>query len=158
MVRETASEALFAEFFSVIPWIPAMVLVTYRPEYRGVLTQTPGSQTISLAPLSDSQTAVLAGEMLGAHPSVKRLVRQVAERAVGNPFFAEEIVRDHIFSSLNVFLLTNYVFLRPAESVLGCENRAPRGHGRGYSQAEDGWADGSSYGYHRPQFQVPDLR
>jgi len=91
---DRASEALFAEFFSVIPWIPAMVLVTYRPEYRGVLTQTPGSQTISLAPLSDSQTAVLAGEMLGAHPSVKRLVRQVAERAVGNPFFAEEIVRD----------------------------------------------------------------
>ena len=68
---DRASEALFAEFFSVIPRVPAMVLVTYRPEYRGVLTQTPGSHTISLSPLSDSQTAVLAGEMLGTHPSVK---------------------------------------------------------------------------------------
>ena len=91
---DRASEAMFAEFFSVIPRIPAMVLVTYRPEYRGVLTQTPGSHTISLSPLSHSQTAVLAGEMLGPHQSVKTLVRQVAERAVGNPFFAEEIVRD----------------------------------------------------------------
>jgi adenylate cyclase len=91
---DRASEEMFAEFFSVIPRIPAMVLVTYRPEYRGVLTQTPGSHTISLSPLSHSQTAVLAGEMLGPHPSVKTLVRQVAERAVGNPFFAEEIVRD----------------------------------------------------------------
>ena len=92
---DRASEAMFA-FFSVIPRIPAMVLVTYRPEYRGVLTQTPGSHTISLSPLSHSQTAVLAGEMLGPHQSVKTLVRQVAERAVGNPFFAEEIVRDLI--------------------------------------------------------------
>jgi adenylate cyclase len=91
---DKASESMFAEFLSVIPRIPAMVLITYRPEYRGVLTRTPGSHTIALAPLSDSQTTVLAAEMLGAHPSVETLATRVAERAVGNPFFAEEIVRD----------------------------------------------------------------
>jgi class 3 adenylate cyclase len=88
------SESMFAEFLSVIPQAPAMALVTYRPEYRGALTRTLGSQTIALAPLSDPQTTVLTAEMLGAHPSVKAVAAQVTERAVGNPFFAEEIVRD----------------------------------------------------------------
>jgi hypothetical protein len=36
----------------------------------------------------------LIGELLGGHPSVTRLAAQIAEQAAGNPFFAEEIIRD----------------------------------------------------------------
>ena len=48
------SETMFAEFFSVIPRTHSMVLLTHRPEYRGVLARWSGSQTIALAPLSNS--------------------------------------------------------------------------------------------------------
>ena len=53
-----------------------------------------GAQTIALAPLSDSETSALVSELLGPDPSVEALGQTIAERAAGNPFFAEEIVRE----------------------------------------------------------------
>jgi adenylate cyclase len=91
---DEVSEAMLAEFVTVVPQRPALVLVTYRPEYRGVLSRTPGGQTISLAPLNAAQTAALTTELLGDDPSVRALAARIAERAAGNPFFAEEMVRD----------------------------------------------------------------
>lgn len=91
---DEVSEFLLADFLAVIPQTPSLVMITYRPEYRGALTRAPNSQTITLAPLSPSQSATLASELFGSHPSVAALCRRVVERAAGNPFFAEEIVRD----------------------------------------------------------------
>ena len=53
-----------------------------------------GAQTIALAPLGDSDTAALLAELLGLDPSVGELAVIIAERAAGNPFFAEEMVRE----------------------------------------------------------------
>ena len=53
-----------------------------------------GTQTIALEPLSDSETAALVSELLGPDPSISRLGQTIAERAAGNPFFAEEMVRE----------------------------------------------------------------
>ncbi len=91
---DEVSESMLAEFFTVIPQTPSLVLVTYRPEYRGALSQVAGAQTIALAPLSDSETAALVSELLGSDPSVGGVVTIITEKAAGNPFFAEEIVRD----------------------------------------------------------------
>ena len=57
-------------------------------------TQVLGAQTVALAPLSDSETATLVSELLGRDPSVGELAQTIGERAAGNPFFAEEIVRE----------------------------------------------------------------
>jgi class 3 adenylate cyclase len=91
---DEASDSMVAAFVRVIPQTPSLVLVTYRPEYRGALAHVAAAQTISLAPLSDSETAALVAELLGPDPSVGPLSQKIAERAAGNPFFAEEIVRD----------------------------------------------------------------
>ncbi len=53
-----------------------------------------GAQTIALAPLSDPETTALVSQLLGPDPSVGGVATMIAERAAGNPFFAEEIVRD----------------------------------------------------------------
>ena len=53
-----------------------------------------GAQTVALAPLSDPETAALVSDLLGPDPSVGGLGQTIAERAAGNPFFAEEIVRE----------------------------------------------------------------
>jgi predicted ATPase len=58
------------------------------------LSQVANAQTITLAPLSDSETAALVSELLGSDPSVSGVVTMITEKAAGNPFFAEEIVRD----------------------------------------------------------------
>ena len=91
---DEVSESMLADFFTVIPQTPSMVLLTYRPEYRGALTHVADAQTLALTPLSGSETAALISELLGADPSVGALAPTIAERAAGNPFFAEEIVRE----------------------------------------------------------------
>ena len=91
---DEVSESMLADFFTVIPQTPSLVLVTFRPEYEGALARAHGAQTIALAPLSDSATAALVSELLGPDPTVGRLGESITERAAGNPFFAEEMVRD----------------------------------------------------------------
>src|SRR5580693_9370919 len=91
---DEASESLLAEFLTVIPQTPSLLLATYRPEYRGALSRAAGGQTIALAPVSDSETTALISALLGADPSNGAVGQKIAERAAGNPFFAEEMVRD----------------------------------------------------------------
>jgi class 3 adenylate cyclase len=91
---DAVSESMIADFLSVIPHTPSLVLITSRPEYEGALMLVPGARTIALAPLADSDTAALIGELLGSDPSVGALAAIIAERAAGNPFFAEEMVRE----------------------------------------------------------------
>jgi class 3 adenylate cyclase len=90
------SESMLADFLTVIPRTSSMVLITCRPEYEGALTRVHGAQTIALAPLGDSDTAALLGELLGSDLSVGELAGIIADRAAGNPFFAEEMVREFV--------------------------------------------------------------
>ena len=91
---DAASESMLADFLTVIPRTPSMVLITSRPEYQGALTRVHCAQTIALAPLRVSDTATLLSHLLGSDPSITDLAAIIAERADGNPFFAEEIVRE----------------------------------------------------------------
>ena len=91
---DEVSESMFADFLTVIPQTPSVVLITYRPEYEGALTRIHGAQTISLAPLTDGETRQLLDELLGADPSVTEIGALIAGRAAGNPFFIEEMVRE----------------------------------------------------------------
>ncbi len=85
---------MLAEFLTVIPQTPSLVLITYRPEYDGALAHASRVQTIALEPLDEAQMLALGAELLGEDSSVTELAELIAERAAGNPFFAEEIVRD----------------------------------------------------------------
>jgi len=91
---DAASEAMLADFIAAIPQTPSLMLITYRPEYVGALTRGQGTQTIALRPLTDEQVTALSTELLGSDPSLTGVTALVTDRAAGNPFFAEETVRD----------------------------------------------------------------
>jgi class 3 adenylate cyclase len=91
---DEVSESMLADFFTVIPHTPSMVVITYRPEYEGALTRMHGAQTIALAPLSDSESSALVATLLGPDSSVGELGEAIVARTAGNPFFAQEMVRD----------------------------------------------------------------
>src|SRR5271166_1469385 len=91
---DAVSESMLADFLTVIPQTPSLVVITYRPGYTGGLSRMPGAQSIALAPLTDPETAALVAELLGPDSSVGELGQKIVERAAGNPFFAEEIVRE----------------------------------------------------------------
>lgn len=92
---DEVSESLVADLLNVIPRMSSLLmLITYRSDYRGVLAHVPGAETISLAPLADSEITALLDEILGVDPSVAGIKVLIAGRASGHPFFAEEMVRD----------------------------------------------------------------
>jgi adenylate cyclase len=91
---DEVSESMLADFLTVVPQAPSLVLITYRPEYHGALARVSGAQSIALRPLSAAQTSALTSELLGSAPSLSGLAAQVAARAAGNPFFVEEMARD----------------------------------------------------------------
>ena len=65
---DEVSASMLAQFLMVIPQTPSLVLVTYRPEYRGPLTQLAGAQTVALVPLSDRETAAQVPSCSGRTP------------------------------------------------------------------------------------------
>jgi class 3 adenylate cyclase len=91
---DAVSESMLADFLALIPRTASMVLITSRPEYEGALLGVHGAQTIAIGPLDDSNITSLLGELLGSDPSTSELVAVIAERAAGNPFFVEEMVRE----------------------------------------------------------------
>lgn len=93
---DAVSESMLTDLLTVIPRTPSVVLITSRPEYEGALKQVHGAQAIALAPLDNSETTALLSGLLGSDPSVAALSAVIADRAAGNPFFAEEMVREFV--------------------------------------------------------------
>jgi class 3 adenylate cyclase/tetratricopeptide (TPR) repeat protein len=70
-----------------------LVVANYRPEYRYASVDEGRFQEISLEPLAKQEVRALIASLLGPDPGDPGLVGAIAERAAGNPFFAEELVR-----------------------------------------------------------------
>jgi predicted ATPase len=84
---DEVSESLLADFVAVVAQTPSLVLISYRPEYRGSLSRLPGAQSIALAPLSDSETAALVLQLLGPSGWLRQIlsVDRAASSATGCP-------------------------------------------------------------------------
>lgn len=91
---DAVSQSMLADLATVMPQTGSVLLITQRPEYGGALTRIKDAQSIVLDPLDDSDSAALIAELLGTDPSVAGVATMTMARASGNPFFAEEIVRD----------------------------------------------------------------
>ncbi|MGE2816729.1 adenylate/guanylate cyclase domain-containing protein [Mycobacterium heidelbergense] len=87
------SDDVLAEFVTTLGETTSMFIVTYRPEFRGALHQR-SNQNLSLQPLTESMSVRLVGHLLGGDQSMEGLAERIAAAVAGNPFFAEEIVRD----------------------------------------------------------------
>jgi adenylate cyclase len=90
---DAPSDEVLADFTDALKATSSLFVTTYRPEFRGVLRQRV-DETIRLQPLTDAMAVRLVGQLVGNDPSVAALVERIVAAAVGNPFFAEEIVRD----------------------------------------------------------------
>ncbi len=60
------SDAMLTDFMTVISQTHSMVLITHRPEFHGALTRVPGAQTLTLGPLSKSESARTGLRVAGA--------------------------------------------------------------------------------------------
>jgi class 3 adenylate cyclase len=91
---DAASEAMLADLLTDVPLSQAMVMITYRPEYAGVLSRRSDIRRITLPPLDNSAAWEMTTELIGSHPSVNELAANIIEHSAGNPFYVQEIVRE----------------------------------------------------------------
>jgi adenylate cyclase len=90
---DVASEEVLREVLADVPGLRMLVLVTQRPGWTAPWSQWGWTERITLRPLRQEEAARLAGAVLGGMPLSPELEQYVAERAGGNPFFVEEMLR-----------------------------------------------------------------
>jgi len=90
---DPASGAFLQNLIDAVPNTRTLVVVNFRPEYQAEWMRRSYCSRLALAPLGPDACEGLIRELLGTDPSLEGLSEQIRERAGGNPFFIEELVR-----------------------------------------------------------------
>jgi adenylate cyclase len=90
---DAASQEVLKEILSDVPGLRLLTLVAQRPGWTAPWSDWGWTERITLRPLQDSEAALMAGAVLGGKSLSPELEAYVAERAGGNPFFVEELLR-----------------------------------------------------------------
>ena len=94
-----------------------LLVVSYRPEYRDEWRSRPNYRQLRLDPLASETLEELLRALLGSDPSLTTVKDFLAERASGNPFFAEEIVRALAGARVIEGARGSYRLARPFSSI-----------------------------------------
>ena len=90
---DEASAQVLTEVLSDVPGLRLLVLAAHRPGWTAPWTDWGWTERLSLRPLRDEEATLLAGAVLGGMKLSLELEQYVADRAGGNPFFVEEMLR-----------------------------------------------------------------
>jgi class 3 adenylate cyclase/tetratricopeptide (TPR) repeat protein len=94
-----------------------LLIVTYRPDYRDEWRGQPNYHQLRLDPLASENLADLLQALLGSDPGLAALKSLLVERASGNPFFVEEIVRSLVDTGVLQGTRGSYRLARPFPSI-----------------------------------------
>jgi class 3 adenylate cyclase/tetratricopeptide (TPR) repeat protein len=89
---DDASGAFLEELVRACAGTRTLLILTYRPEYAAEILRGSHCEQLALRPLSKSAAGALLESLLGDDRSLDGLADLIAARAVGNPFFCEELV------------------------------------------------------------------
>jgi predicted ATPase len=90
---DDASHALLAQLATALSGYPVLLLLVYRPDamLAEPWGQQPDTARVVLGELTDNERVALVRAMLGGEPPEELFA--LIERAQGNPFFIEELIR-----------------------------------------------------------------
>ena len=94
-----------------------LLVICYRPEFRDEWRYRPNYRQLRLDPLASENLAEFLEALLGSDPSLPTLKSFLVERANGNPFFAEEIVRSLVGTRVLEGVRGSYCLARPFSSI-----------------------------------------
>jgi class 3 adenylate cyclase/tetratricopeptide (TPR) repeat protein len=89
---DDASAVFLADLVRAIAGTRTLLILTYRPEYAAEALRGSHCEQLALRPLSHTAVGELLLCLLGDDRSLDGLAELIAQRAVGNPFFCEELV------------------------------------------------------------------
>ena len=90
---DAASEQFVDDMVDAILGTRTLLLFNFRQGYAVPWVQRNHYRQINLAPLDRNETDHMLRDLLGKNSSLALISRHIAERAQGNPFFIEELVR-----------------------------------------------------------------
>ena len=90
---DSASEDVLSDILADTPGLRMLIVAAQRPGWTPPWSDWSWPDRVTLRPLPDTDAAVLAVAVLGGVKLDPELERYLAERAGGNPFFVEEILR-----------------------------------------------------------------
>lgn len=107
---DSGSESLLEVLAETLAGTHILLLVNFRPGYAAPWMRVEHYEQISLTPLRQNAADALASHLLGSDESVAPLLPLIADRARGNPFFIEELVRKfdesgHLAGSVGAYRL-----------------------------------------------------
>jgi class 3 adenylate cyclase/tetratricopeptide (TPR) repeat protein len=94
-----------------------LLVVSYRPEHRDEWRNRPNYRQLRLEPLASESLGEFLQALLGSDPNLAALKSFLMERASGNPFFVEEIVRSLVDSGTLDGARGGYRLARPFSSI-----------------------------------------
>jgi class 3 adenylate cyclase/tetratricopeptide (TPR) repeat protein len=90
-----------------------LLLVTYRPEFQDEWKGRPNYRSLRLEPLESESLTKLLESLLGSGAALESLKNFVHNRAGGNPFFVEELVRALVDHGVLEGTRENYRIIKP---------------------------------------------
>jgi class 3 adenylate cyclase/tetratricopeptide (TPR) repeat protein len=111
--NDLLSLGLLDELVVAAQGVRFLLVVNYRPEFRDDWRSRPNYRQIRLDPLDSDSLAGFLQALLGSDEGFATLKSFLEERANGNPFFAEEIVRRLIDTGMLEGARGNYRLARP---------------------------------------------
>jgi class 3 adenylate cyclase/tetratricopeptide (TPR) repeat protein len=114
---DAASEAFLEQIVEASAATRGLVLVAFRPEYRGRWMQKSYYQQVALLPLGAEAIRDLLRDLLGGDPALGDLDAAIERKTGGNPFFIEEIVRDLAETGTLVGTKGAYRLARPVNDL-----------------------------------------
>jgi predicted ATPase/class 3 adenylate cyclase len=94
-----------------------LLLVSYRPEFRDDWRNRPNYRQLRLDPLASEDLDEFLQALLGPDQSLSTLKSVLEERASGNPFFVEEIVRRLVDTAVLGGTRGSYRLAKPFSSL-----------------------------------------
>jgi class 3 adenylate cyclase/tetratricopeptide (TPR) repeat protein len=115
---DSATESMLAFIADSVPTNRILCLFTYRPGYSPPFGDRTFHTRISLSSLPEEDTAAMVSQLLRGEGLPPELDRLIVEKAEGNPFFVEEVVRSLVESGAIRHDGEQFVLVRPPDEIV----------------------------------------
>jgi adenylate cyclase len=114
---DPGSDELMAQLVEAVSGTRALLLVTFRPDYKSAWVGRSYYQQLPLRPLTSEGIDEMLRDRLGSDPSVARLSDRLRTRASGNPLFIEELIQSLVEAGSLVGARGDYRLVGPVEAL-----------------------------------------
>jgi class 3 adenylate cyclase/tetratricopeptide (TPR) repeat protein len=90
---DRTSQELLVSLADSLSMAPVLMVLTYRPGYQNPFPERSFITRLTLQQLSQKETIEMAGQVLTVRQVPEQLRQLVLEKAEGNPFFVEEMIK-----------------------------------------------------------------